>query len=85
MGVQSTLSEKTCSPKRLTTDMIDVLQPLKIGYRHISRIQIQVLHGHNIKHLSSNHASGANINYDKQTQVRALYPNLFQIALAVSF
>ena len=65
--------------------MIDVLQPLKIGYCHTSRIQIQVLHGHNIKHLSSNHASGANINYDKQTQVRASYPNLLQIALAVSF
>ena len=63
--------------------MIDVLQPLKIGYRHTSRIQ--VLHGHNIKHLSLNHASGANINYDKQTQVRASYPNLLQIALAVSF
>ena len=65
--------------------MIDVLQPLKIGYRHTSRIQIQVLHGHNKKkHFSSNHASGANINYNKQTQVRASYPNLLQIALAVS-
>ena len=32
------------------SDMIDVLQPLKLGYRHTSRIQ--VLHGHNIKHLS---------------------------------
>ena len=66
------------------TDMIDVLQPLKIGYCHTSRIQIQVLHGHNIKHLGSNHASGAKINYDKQTRVRASYPNLLQIALAVS-
>ena len=62
--------------------MIDVLQPLKIGYRHTSRIQIQVLHGHNKKTFQL--MPLVQINYDKQTQVRASYPNLLQIALAVS-
>ena len=30
------------------TDMIDVLQPLKIEYYHTFSIQIQVLNGHNL-------------------------------------
>ena len=64
--------------------MIDVLQPLKIGYCHTSRIQIQVLHGHNKKNISAQTMPLVQILITINKHKSELHdPNLLQIALAV--